>query len=286
MKYLDFIGLSYFWNKIKPISFPVTLTSAGAVDSYSSALTYDGVLDELGKRDIFLDVTFGDTITKIPVVEDTGTVQGLIVFMGTIRLADGTLMDTVFLLDANDNLTNLITTRENALLKTADVATWATSNFHYPTTKGVWDTFQRKPVTVWEVANVSQGLLALNTGISSNLAWQLTNLDLSPYKRIKIYAKAGRKTGSVSADSSIVPAFVLEMLLDDRAKETVTQNVFLGSALVQNPNDANRLGTLTCAVSADKTKFAVLRQTSIYGTAATSNTDTYEYVFKIEGYYD
>lgn len=153
-------------------------------------------------------------------------------------------------------------------------------------TVAVFDQFQRKPVTVWEVSDVSQGLLALNAGISSSVAWQLTNLDLSPYKRIKIYAKAGRKTGSLSADSSIVPAVIVEMLLDDRAKETVSQNVFLGSALVQNPNDANRLGTLTCAVSADKTKFAVLRQTSIYGTAATSNTDTYEYVFLIEGYYD
>ena len=76
------------------------------------------------------------------------------------------------------------------------------------------------------------------------------------------------------------------MLLDDRAKETVSQNVFIGSAVVQNPNDSNRLGLLTCAVSADKTKFAVVRATSLYGTAATSNTDCYQYVFKIEGYYD
>ena len=146
--------------------------------------------------------------------------------------------------------------------------------------------FQRKPVTVWEVQDVTQGLIALNTNISSSLAWQLTGLNLSPFKRIKIYAKAGRKTGATAQDSSIVPAVIIEMLLDDRAKETVSHNVFIGSAVVQNPNDANRLGMLTCAVSADKTKFAVTRATSLYGTAATSNTDTYQYVFKIEGYYD
>ena len=146
--------------------------------------------------------------------------------------------------------------------------------------------FQRKPVTVWEIADVTQGLIALNTNISSSLAWQLTGLNLSPFKRIKVYAKAGRKTGAMAADSSIVPAAIIEMLLDDRAKETVSQNVFIGSAVVQNPNDSNRLGMLTCAVSGDKTKFAVVRATSLYGTAATSNTDCYQYVFKIEGYYD
>ena len=146
--------------------------------------------------------------------------------------------------------------------------------------------FQRKPVVVWEVQDVSQGLLALNTNISSSLAWQLTGLDLTPFRRIKIYSRAGRKTGATAQDSSITSAAVIEMLLDDRAKETVSQNVFIGSAVVQNPNDANRLGLLTCVVSADKTKFAVTRATTLYGTAATSNTDAYPYVFLIEGYYD
>ena len=146
--------------------------------------------------------------------------------------------------------------------------------------------FARKPVTVWHSPNVANGLIALNTNISSSLAWQLTDLDLTPFARIKIYVKAGRKTGSLSADSSITPASIIEMSLDDRAKETVSQNAFLGSSAVQNPNDPNRLGLITCAVSGDKTKFAVLRATTLYGTAATSNTDAYPYVFKIEGYYD
>ena len=148
-----------------------------------------------------------------------------------------------------------------------------------------WE-YQRKPVTVWEVQDVSQGLLALNTNISSSLAWQLTDLDLTPFARIKIYVKAGRKTGVGAADSSIAPASIIEMSMDDRAKETVTQNAFLGSSVVQNPNDPNRLGLITCAVSGDKTKFAVLRATTLYGTAATNNTDAYPYVFLIEGYYD
>ena len=146
--------------------------------------------------------------------------------------------------------------------------------------------FQRKPVVVWEVQDVSQGLLARNTNISASLNWHLTGLDLTPYARIKIYSRAGRKTGATAADSSITPASIIEMSLDDRAKENVSQNVFIGSSVVQNPNDPNRLGLLTCAVSGDKTKFAVVRATTLYGTAATSNTDAYPYVFKIEGYYD
>ena len=61
---------------------------------------------------------------------------------------------------------------------------------------------------------------------------------------------------------------------------------YVGSIMVQKPNDANRLATLTCAVSADKTSFVVLRQTNLYGTAATSNNDVNANVFMIEGYYD
>ena len=61
---------------------------------------------------------------------------------------------------------------------------------------------------------------------------------------------------------------------------------YVGSIVTQKPNDNNRLATLTCAVSADKTSFVVLRQTNLYGTAATNNNDVNANVFMIEGYYD
>jgi len=108
---------------------------------------------------------------------------------------------------------------------------------------------------------------------------------MSPYKRIKIYTKAGKKTSGVGQDASNTPAVVLEMSLDDRAAGP-TGGHFMGSAVGQKPNDTNRLFTVTCAVSADKTSFAVLRMTTLYGTAATANGDCNGYVFKIEGYYD
>lgn len=272
----------------RPSYYLVFLNSDGTVDTYASALTFNTVINNLSNpaRADYLDVFWGNTRFYCKAVEVTDVNTGDIKFIGEVEY-QGIQRYMVFTLNRNNVLTTThIATYENAQNKTQDIVGNSTSTSLYPSTKAVYDQFMRKPDVVWEVTNVSQGLLALNTGISSNVAWQLTNLDLSPYKRIKIYAKAGRKTGSTAADSSITPAVVIEMLLDDRAKETVTQNVFIGSTMFQNPNDANRMGTLTCAVSADKTKFVVLRATSIYGTAATSNTDTYQYVFKIEGYYD
>lgn len=146
---------------------------------------------------------------------------------------------------------------------------------------------QRKPVVVWEVDGtvVTTGLVGVGEDISANPNWQLTDLNLTPYKRIKIFTRCAQKSGT-TASASTTPAMVLEMSLDPRAAISEYGGNYVGSMLAQKPNDANRLCTLTCAVSADKTKFEVLRMTNLYGTAATSNSDVDAYVFKIEGYYD
>jgi len=238
--------------------YAVTLNADGTVNTFDSSLTYATIAARI-QNPVFSDqllVTWGNSIFTADADEKLSGANGDVKFICDVE-HDGIQRHMIFTLTSSNTLqTTLI------------------------------ETYSRVPVTVWEVTDVTQGLIALNANISSSLAWQLTGLNLSPFKRIKVYAKAGRKTGVAAADSSIVPAAIIEMLLDDRAKETVSQNVFIGSAVVQNPNDANRLGMLTCAVSGDKTKFAVTRATSLYGTAATSNTDCYQYVFKIEGYYD
>jgi len=240
--------------------YAVTLNANGTVDASTKPdeLKYATVYGRLQNPSFadYLLVTWGNSLFTARADEKLTTSNGDVKFIADCE-HDGIQRHMIFTL-----------TSANALQTT------------------LIETYARVPVTVWEVSDVTQGLIALNANISSSLAWQLTGLNLSPFKRIKIYAKAGRKTGAITQDSSIVPAAIIEMLLDDRAKETVSQNVFIGSSVVQNPNDANRLGMLTCAVSADKTKFAVVRATSLYGTAATSNTDCYQYVFKIEGYYD
>ena len=144
--------------------------------------------------------------------------------------------------------------------------------------------FQRKPVTVWEVdgTTVTEGLKALQTDIAETMNWQLTNLNLSPYKRIKVYSKGGQ--GQTNAGTT--GAMILEMSLDPRMAIATKGGHYVGSVLSQKPNDANRYASLTCAVSADKTSFAVLRQSSLYGTAATTNNDIGADVVLIEGYYD
>lgn len=157
----------------------------------------------------------------------------------------------------------------------------STSVDKYPSTKAVFDQFQRKPVVVWE-DTTGGGLNALQADLAANPNWQLTGLDMTPFKRIKVYSRCGK--GSTNA--STTGAMVLEILLDSRAASTAWGNNYCGSVISQKPNDSNRYASLTCAVSADKTKFAVLRQTSLYGTAATTNNDIGASVFMIEGYYD
>ena len=114
------------------------------------------------------------------------------------------------------------------------------------------------------------------------MTWQLTGLDMTPFKRIKVYSCGGQ--GSTNAGTT--GAMVLEMSLDSRMAITTKGGHYVGSVLSQKPNDANRYASLTCAVSADKTSFAVLRQSSLYGTAATTNNDIGANVVLIEGYYD
>ena len=143
---------------------------------------------------------------------------------------------------------------------------------------------QRKPVVVWEVdgTTVTEGLKALQTDIAATMSWQLTGLDLTPYKRIKVYSKGGQ--GQTNAGTT--GAMILEISLDSRMAIATKGGHYVGSVLSQKPNDANRYASLTCAVSADKTSFAVLRQSSLYGTAATTNNDIGADVVLIEGYYD
>lgn len=144
--------------------------------------------------------------------------------------------------------------------------------------------YQRKPVTIWEVdgTTVTSGLKALQVDIAETMNWQLTGLNMSPYKRIKVYSKGSQ--GQTNAGTT--GAMVLEMSLDPRMAIATKGGHYVGSVLSQKPNDANRYASLTCAVSADKTSFAVLRQTSLYGTAATTNNDIGADVVLIEGYYD
>lgn len=269
-------------NVVQPTLHLVFLNGDGTVDTYASTLNYNTIKANMTdpKEADYLDVIWNTTRFYAKCIEVTDVNTGDLKFIAEVEY-QGIQRYMVFTLNTNNILTTTnIITFESVSNKTQDIVSNSTSTEKYPSTKAVFEQFQRKPVVVWETD--SNFLKAIQADLSASPAWQLTDLDLTPFKRIKIYSKAGKGSTNIST----TPAIVLEMDLDTRAVSTAWGNNYVGSVVVQKPNDANRLATLTCAVSADKTKFVVLRQTSLYGTAATTNNDIGADVYKIEGYYD
>ena len=271
-------------NVIVPNYYLTLLNADGTIDTTSSTLNYNTVVSNLtnrGKAD-YLDIIWGTTRFYAKCVEITDVNTGDAKFIGEVEY-QGIQRYMVFTLTPSNVLTTTnIITFEILSDKVQSVVANSTSQKKYPSTKAVFDEFQRKPVVVWESNDPTTYLKGIQANMSASPAWQLTNLDLTPYKRIKIYSCAGK--GSTNA--STTPAMILEMSLDSRAVSTAWGNHYVASTVIQKSNDNNRLATLTCAVSSDKTKFVVLWQTSLYGTAATSNNDVNANVFMIEGYYD
>lgn len=269
-------------NIITPNYYLVLLNADGTVDTASSALNYNTIsanLTNRAKAD-YLDVVWGTTRFQAKCIEITDVNTGDLKFIGEVEY-QGIQRYIVFTLTPNNILTTTnIITFESVSNKVSSIISNSTSVDKYPNTKAVFDEFQRKPVVVWETD--TNFLNAIQADITENPAWQLTGLDMTPFKRIKIYSKAGKGRTTAGATGGMI----LEMSLDDRAGFADYGGNFVGSVMVQKPNDSNRYASLTCAVSADKTKFVVLRQTSLYGTAATTNNDIGADVFKIEGYYD
>ena len=274
-------------NLIVPNYYLTLLNADGTVDTTTSTLNYNTVLSNLTNRSKadYLDLVWGTTRFYAKCIEVTDVNTGDLKFIGEVEY-QGIQRYMVFTLNSSNVLTTTnIITFESVSNKVQSVVSNSTSIDKYPSTKAVYDEFQRKPVVVWESNDPTTYLKGIQANLSASPSWQLTDLDLTPFKRIKIYSCAGQKSGS-TASASTTPAIVLEMSLDSRNSISAYGGNYVGSAMVQKPNDANRFATLTCAVSSDKTKFVVLRQTNLYGTAATSNDDVNANVFMIEGYYD
>ena len=275
-------------NLLTPNYYLTLLNADGTIDTTTSTLNYNTVLSNLTNRAKadYLDIIWGTTRFYAKCIEVTDVNTGDLKFIGEVEY-QGIQRYMVFTLNSSNVLTTTnIITFESVSNKAQSIISNSTNTDKYPSTKAVFDEFQRKPVVIWESSTPANYLAGIQADISASPAWQLTNLDMTPYKRIKIYSCAGRKSSGVGVDASTTPAIVLEMSLDSRNAIADYGGNFIGSVIVQKPNDANRFASLTCAVSADKTSFVVLRQSSIYGTAATSNNDANANVFMIEGYYD
>lgn len=280
-------------SNYRVVTYLVYLNDDYTIDIASSSINYTTIRNDLsnGTKGYRIDCIYPDANNNNHRFHCNATQENInsdIVFYG-INTYDNMLVK--FILNTNNQLSiETIEIPDKPLVelkanKTQDIVTNATSTTLYPCAKAVYDQFQRKPVVIWESSTPSEYLRAIQADLSASPAWQLTNLDMTPFKRIKVYSCAGQGTG-ITASASTTPALILEMSLDSRAAIANYGGNYVGSVIGQKPNDNNRLATLTCAVSADKTSFVVLRQTNLYGSAATSNNDVNANVFMIEGYYD
>lgn len=155
----------------------------------------------------------------------------------------------------------------------------SSTDTEYPSAKCVYDSIRKKPVVVWQATTVSEGIFAAESDMSANPNWQLTNLDMSEFKTVELYIRSGG-----NSDMSYTPSVVIEIDLDEMNKSAF--NHYIGSAVVQGPNDRNRLLAVTAAVSENKTSVFFSRCTSLYGTEATDANNNGRILYKILGYYD
>jgi hypothetical protein len=116
------------------------------------------------------------------------------------------------------------------------------------------------------------GFEANNKDVGS---WHLTGLDLTPYKRLKFYVKAGG-----DSNDNRTPMHIVEMHLDDRCKNSIG---FTAGHTSVNPNNRNRIHCVTFAVNEAKTAVQFVAANSLYGTASTSSSGG-RYCYLIEGY--
>ena len=182
----------------------------------------------------------------------------------------------------NSTITVNLSTFEQTSNKVTSLSSSSTDT-QYPSAKCVYDNIPIKPVVVWEAETVSQGFLATETDIAQSMNnWQITNLDLSGFRMVELYIRAGENPNLGASYKT--PSVIIEIDLDTINKSSFGH--FIGSALVQYPNDRNRLLALSAAISEDKTSVIFNRCTSLYGTGATSSNDGGKVLYKIVGYYD
>ena len=266
--------------------FRVTLNQDGSVNTKPTDLLYQTIKSNLSASnrqdslDVFWEYASGSVkriIVPVVGISTINNVDGDITFSTTFSV--GLLNIYIsFTLNSNDVLaTSSLFQIENIDNKVNNFVNPNTTT--YPTTLAVFNEFMRKPVTVWE-AEAGSGILASNSNIVENPNWHLTNLDFTPYKRLKFYIAPGG-----TSNTQFTPSVVLEMSLENRAG-TTTYGYYTASIICQNPNDANRLYALNMCVSNTKDKVFFGRQNSLYGTAATSINEAPRYLYKIEGYFD
>ena len=150
----------------------------------------------------------------------------------------------------------------------------------------IWmlENFARKPKVLYETDGKS-GILGYNNGSINLSTWQLEGLDFSPFKFVLCYIKQADRDFSTTQTNYVTPSVVVTIPLDEASLST-GYTAYIGGANVTNPNDRNVEFCVLCAIDATKTKFQVVSEHSLYGTALGARNDNGRYCYKIVGYYD
>ena len=152
--------------------------------------------------------------------------------------------------------------------------------------------FTRLPVVLYETDGTT-GLLGVNNN-EMGYNWQLENQDFTPYKFLRCYIKEADMSTSSNA---LTPSMVIDLPLDAASLAKSANDstsiaprtpcdIYVAGAAACNPSDQNRVFNVLVAVDITKTKFQVVCENSLYGTAQTNRNTDGRYCYKIEGYYN
>lgn len=167
----------------------------------------------------------------------------------------------------NQNADWVLRSFEQTANKTQNLGANKTSDLLYPSAKAVYDLFG--PHIIYDDPT---GFEANDKDVGK---WQLTGLDLTPYKRVKFYIKAAEK------DSTGSPSHIVEIHLDDRAKNA--QGHFTGGHTAVFPDATGKFHNVICSVSGDKTAVAFNRANR-YSVSTSATSIGGRYCYLIEGY--
>ena len=275
---------------LTPVNYLVALDQNGAIDLVSSSLNYATVKAYLtnNSKDVYLDVLYEPSRFYAKAVQDEDTNNGPINFIGSYSRG-GKFYTALFMLDSSDNLSVLHLEPQLTYEKAqAITSTNISSTAEYPSVKAIvdwtkdWVNDEFGPHIIYQTDGTT-GLLGVNSDWTANSGWQLSSLDMTPYKRLKFYIRMGEPTGA-GAVNRLNPSQVIEMTLDSRSTSTTGGGEFIASAVSQNPADRNVLFITTAVVSSDKTKVKIQTENSLYGTALGGRNDSSRFCYLIEGY--
>lgn len=175
----------------------------------------------------------------------------------------------------NQNAEWVLANFEQHANKIQNIFDYSTDETKYPSAKATYDLMKFvydlvMPVTIYDDPT---GFEANDKDVGN---WQLTGLDLTPYKRVKFYIKAA-ESGSTGS-----PSHIVEIHLDDRAKNA--QGHFTGGHTAIFPDADSKFHNVACSVSGDKTSVA-FNKCHRYSVSTSATSIGGRYCYLIEGYY-